>query len=85
MIVEEQYRGDWDAKDMWQFISDVKTTVTRAYSMANYPEEYGIIMLNVRIASPPPDRSAPKGSNKYLPVLQESCPHTSSLASLVTR
>ena len=36
--------------------------------MANYPEEYGIIMLNVRIASPPPDRSAPRGSFKYLDV-----------------
>ena len=58
--VEEQYRGDWDTFEMWQFVSDVKETVMRAYSMANYPEEEGIIMLNVRIASPPPDRSAPR-------------------------
>ena len=37
--------------------------------MANYPEEKGIIMLNVRIASPPPDRSAPRGGPPaYLPV-----------------
>ena len=39
---------------MWQFRSVVTETVTRAYSMANYPEEEGMIMLNVRIASPPP-------------------------------
>ena len=66
--VEEEYREDWDRFEMWQFVSDVKETVTRAYSMANYPEEYGIIMLNVRIASPPPDRSAPRGTMKYLDV-----------------
>ena len=39
---------------MWRFKSVVKEEVVRAYSMANYPEERGIIMLNVRIASPPP-------------------------------
>jgi Na+-transporting NADH:ubiquinone oxidoreductase subunit F len=66
--VEEEYRGDWDTFGMWQFVSDVKDTVTRAYSMANYPEEFGIIMLNVRIASPPPDRNAPRGTFKYLDV-----------------
>ncbi len=53
-IIEEEYRGDWDKYDMWQYVSVVDETVTRAYSMANYPEEYGMIMLNVRIASPPP-------------------------------
>ena len=55
--IEEQYRGDWDTFEMWQFVSDVKEDVMRAYSMANYPEEFGIIMLNVRIASPPFDRA----------------------------
>ena len=39
---------------MWRFVSRVDQVVTRAYSMANYPEEKGIIMLNVRVASPPP-------------------------------
>lgn len=53
-IVEDEYREDWDKYDMWRFTSVVDETVTRAYSMANYPEEKGIIMLNVRIASPPP-------------------------------
>jgi len=52
--VEEQYRGDWDKFDVWRYTSKVDEVVTRAYSMANYPEERGIIMLNVRIASPPP-------------------------------
>jgi Na+-transporting NADH:ubiquinone oxidoreductase subunit F len=40
---------------MWQFVSKVDEPVTRAYSMASYPGEEGIIMLNVRIASPPPN------------------------------
>lgn len=52
--IEEEYREDWDNFDMWRFVSNVKEDVTRAYSMANYPEEYGMIMLNIRIASPPP-------------------------------
>jgi Na+-transporting NADH:ubiquinone oxidoreductase subunit F len=56
--VEDEYRGDWDRFGMWSLVSDVKETVVRAYSMANYPEEEGIIMLNVRIATPPWDRGA---------------------------
>jgi len=52
--VEEEYRGDWDKFNQWQYVSKVTETVERAYSMANYPEEKGIIMLNVRVASPPP-------------------------------
>ena len=53
-IIEDEYRDDWDKFNLWQFVSKVDETVTRAYSMANYPGEEGIIMLNVRIASPPP-------------------------------
>ena len=52
--VEEEYKADWDNFDVWRYTSTVTETVNRAYSMANYPEEEGIIMLNVRIASPPP-------------------------------
>ncbi|MGB1277641.1 MAG: NADH:ubiquinone reductase (Na(+)-transporting) subunit F, partial [Nannocystaceae bacterium] len=52
--IQPEYRGDWDKFNMWRFISKVDEDVTRAYSMANYPEEAGIIMLNVRVASPPP-------------------------------
>ena len=54
--VEEEYREDWDKYDLWRYVSTAEPgeDVVRAYSMANYPEEKGIIMLNVRIASPPP-------------------------------
>jgi len=52
--VEQEYREDWDKFDLWQYKSNVDGPTIRAYSMANYPEEKGIIMLNVRIASPPP-------------------------------
>jgi len=53
-VIGEEYRGDWDKYDMWRFTSVVNEPVERAYSMANYPGEEGMIMLNVRIASPPP-------------------------------
>ncbi len=53
--IEDEYREDWDKFDLWRFVSKVDEPVSRAYSMANYPEEKGIIMLNVRIASPPPN------------------------------
>ena len=53
--IEEEYRGDWVRFNMWQFVSKVDDPVSRAYSMASYPGEVGIIMLNVRIASPPPN------------------------------
>jgi Na+-transporting NADH:ubiquinone oxidoreductase subunit F len=52
--VEDEYRPDWERFGFFQLESVCKETVTRAYSMANYPEEKGIIMLNVRIATPPP-------------------------------
>ncbi len=53
--IEEEYREDWDKYDMWRFVSKVDEPVTRAYSMASFPLEKDIIMLNVRIASPPPN------------------------------
>ncbi len=52
--VADEFRGDWDRFDLWKVKSKVNEPVMRAYSMANYPEEEGIIMLNVRIATPPP-------------------------------
>ncbi len=58
--VEEEYREDWDKFDIWKYTSVVTETVTRAYSMASYPAEEGLIMLNVRIATPPP--RAPEGT-----------------------
>ncbi len=58
--IDEQYRADWDKFNLWRYVSTLSDPVTRAYSMANYPEERGIIMLNVRVASPPP--RAPEGT-----------------------
>jgi Na+-transporting NADH:ubiquinone oxidoreductase subunit F len=52
--IGDEYREDWDKFNLWQYGSKVDNVVTRAYSMANYPEEEGLIMLNVRIATPPP-------------------------------
>ena len=51
--IEERFRGDWDRMNLWELVSRVSESVERAYSMANYPEERGIITLNVRIATPP--------------------------------
>ena len=58
--IEEEYHGDWDKFNVWRYVSKVEEPVIRAYSMANYPGEEGIIMLNVRVASPPP--RAPEGT-----------------------
>jgi Na+-transporting NADH:ubiquinone oxidoreductase subunit F len=54
--IDEQYKGDWNHFGFFDVESKVETDTLRAYSMANYPEEEGIIMLNVRIATPPPGR-----------------------------
>jgi Na+-transporting NADH:ubiquinone oxidoreductase subunit F len=51
--VEERFRDDWNKFNLWRYVSDVKESALRAYSMASYPEEKEI-MLNVRIATPPP-------------------------------
>ena len=59
--IPELYRGTWDHFKIWDNVSHTDETVIRAYSMANYPEEHGIIMLNVRVASPPP------GAPKHIP------------------
>ena len=60
--IDGRFLGDWRKFKMFQFKSHVYIPVTRAYSMANYPEERGIIKLNVRIASPPPGQpAAPPG------------------------
>ena len=62
-VVEDEYRDDWDKYNLWQYKSKVDEETIRAYSMANYPEEKGMIMLNVRIATPPPSApSAPPGA-----------------------
>ncbi|RTR32893.1 NADH:ubiquinone reductase (Na(+)-transporting) subunit F [Shewanella atlantica] len=52
--IPAEYRGDWEHFGFFNLESKVDDETIRAYSMANYPEEEGIIMLNVRIATPPP-------------------------------
>ncbi|MEG0949776.1 MAG: NADH:ubiquinone reductase (Na(+)-transporting) subunit F [Bacteroidales bacterium] len=54
--VEERFRGDWDKFKMWDIAVKNTEPTVRAYSMASYPAEGDIIMLNVRIATPPFDR-----------------------------
>ena len=59
--IPEEYKGDWDRFNLWRYKSKVDETVIRAYSMANYPEEKGILKFNIRIASPPPGQDVPPG------------------------
>jgi len=62
--VAPEYRADWDRLNLWRFVSRVPETTIRAYSMANYPEEEGLIKFNIRIAPPPP---APPGADDLPP------------------
>lgn len=54
--IPEEYLPDWEHFGFLDVVSKVDEPIVRAYSMANYPGEEGIIMLNVRIATPPPGR-----------------------------
>ncbi len=56
--IDERFLSDWTKFKMFNYRSHVHVPVTRAYSMANYPGEKGVIKLNVRIASPPPGQEA---------------------------
>jgi len=64
--VGEDYRDVWDQFDIWRYRSAAAEPVTRAYSMANYPDEKGVIMLNVRIATPPDPALPPGVMTSYL-------------------
>jgi len=55
--VEERFREEWDRFKVWDLKTVNKDTVIRAYSMANHPAEGNIVMLNIRIATPPFDRA----------------------------
>ena len=59
--VEDEYRGDWDRFNLWKYHAVNDEEVYRAYSMANHPAEGNRVMLNVRIASPPPGLDVPPG------------------------
>lgn len=57
MDVDEKYRADWDKFKMWDLVAKNPEPTFRAYSMANHPAEGNIIMLNIRIATPPFDKA----------------------------
>ncbi len=54
--IQEEFHEDWDKFNIWRYVSDVKETTIRAYSMANYPDERGMVKFNIRVATPPPGR-----------------------------
>ena len=67
MGVADIYKGDWDKYGITGLQFKNTEPTIRAYSMASYPGEKGIIKLNVRIATPPFDRTQPKGVFKFVP------------------
>ena len=67
MGVADIYKGDWDKYGITPLKFKNTVPTIRAYSMASYPGEKGIIKLNVRIATPPFDRTQPKGVFKFVP------------------
>ena len=68
MDIDPIYRGDWEKYGFFGIKHKNTVPTIRAYSMASYPAEKGLIKLNVRIATPPFDRSQPRGVFKMLPV-----------------
>jgi len=52
--VEDKYRSDWERFGFFNLTAKNTETIQRAYSMANYPEEKGMVKFNIRIATPPP-------------------------------
>ena len=59
--VEKEYHEDWDKYKLWDLKASNDEEIFRAYSMASHPAEKDIVMLNVRIATPPPGTSYPPG------------------------
>ena len=67
--IDPPFRDEWDRYKLWRYESRVSKPEMRAYSMANYPLEKGIIKLNVRIATPPPgagDKVPPGVMSSYI-------------------
>ncbi|MDR2474300.1 MAG: NADH:ubiquinone reductase (Na(+)-transporting) subunit F [Bacteroidales bacterium] len=61
--VEDRFKSEWDKYRMWDLSCTNDEETFRAYSMANHPAEGNIIMLNIRIATPPFDRSTGRWTN----------------------
>ncbi|TVP15074.1 NADH:ubiquinone reductase (Na(+)-transporting) subunit F [Shewanella sp. KCT] len=64
--IPTEYRDDWEKYGLFDLVSTVEEDVLRAYSMANYPDEKGVIMLNVRIATPPSEGLPPGKMSSYI-------------------
>jgi Na+-transporting NADH:ubiquinone oxidoreductase subunit F len=62
-----RFRTEWDKYRLWDLVGKNKEENVRAYSMANYPAEGNIVMLNIRIATPPIDRSTGTWKSGLLP------------------
>ncbi len=67
--IEKEFHEDWDKYKMWDLVMKNTEETFRAYSMANHPAEGNIIMLNIRIATPPWD----KEKNRFLNVNSGIC------------
>ncbi len=61
MAIGNEYIPDWEQYGVFRYSAGTSEEIQRAYSMANYPEEEGIVKLNVRIATPPPNKKVPAG------------------------
>ena len=59
--IAEEYHEDWDRFKIWDNVANNDEPIIRAYSMANYPEEKGVLKFNIRVASPPPGSTVPPG------------------------
>ncbi len=60
--IPAEYRAEWDQFDLWRFVSTVTEPVERAYSMANYPLEKGMLLFTIRVVFPPDyDEAIPPG------------------------
>tara|TARA_B100000035_G_scaffold4656_2_gene4196 strand:- start:3217 stop:4449 length:1233 start_codon:yes stop_codon:yes gene_type:complete len=71
--VQDEYREDWDKFNFWDLKSEVDEPTIRAYSMANYPEEKGILKFNIRVSPPPPrmDHLPPGAMTSYVANLKQ--------------
>jgi Na+-transporting NADH:ubiquinone oxidoreductase subunit F len=65
----DEFQGEWDKFGLWDLKMKNPELIYRAYSMANHPAEGNIVMLTIRIATPPWDRAA----NKWMDVNPGVC------------
>ena len=59
--IAKEYHEDWDRFKIWDNVATNPEPIIRAYSMANFPLEEGVLKFNIRVASPPPGTDFPPG------------------------